>query len=320
MGSDGTAAGCGLRLAGAWLCTAVLCVHSPVFAVCSFGGLGFWKLLSFREYRAVNQALLADITSQMDTPVQIVKKANENAISGDAGITSKRRGFEYLNELFVKRHKKILWNSTKRISYICLFLVLGVQLFLFVQPEMKAQVNAMIMTWLPYLVFIMYAINRGTNFTQALFMNCDHSLLTYAFFKRPDFVLKLFQIRLREIMKINAVPALVIGGGMALTLYTSGGTENWPDYVILLVSVLCMSLFFFCALSDGILSASALQCGDGDEERNLPHCDECDVSDLFLCDAAADPDPCVWDHDYCVRCTLLYCCKYSGLSAGSENL
>ena len=180
----------------------------------------------------------------MDTPVQIVKKANENAISGDAGITSKRRGFEYLNELFVKRHKKILWNSTKRISYICLFLVLGVQLFLFVQPEMKAQVNAMIMTWLPYLVFIMYAINRGTNFTQALFMNCDHSLLTYAFFKRPDFVLKLFQIRLREIMKINAVPALVIGGGMALTLYTSGGTENWPDYVILLVSVLCMSLFF----------------------------------------------------------------------------
>ena len=57
-------------------------------------------------------------------------------------------------------------------------------------------------------------------------------------------MLKLFQIRLREIMKINAVPALVIGGGMALTLYTSGGTENWPDYVILLVSVLCMSLFF----------------------------------------------------------------------------
>lgn len=220
-------------------------VSTVLFLLCvPLGVLGFWKLLSFREYRAVNQALLADITSQMDTPVQIVKKANENAISGDAGITSKRRGFEYLNELFVKRHKKILWNSTKRISYICLFLVLGVQLFLFVQPEMKAQVNAMIMTWLPYLVFIMYAINRGTNFTQALFMNCDHSLLTYAFFKRPDFVLKLFQIRLREIMKINAVPALVIGGGMALTLYTSGGTENWPDYVILLVSVLCMSLFF----------------------------------------------------------------------------
>lgn len=90
----------------------------------------------------------------------------------------------------------------------------------------------------------MYAINRGTNFTQALFMNCDHSLLTYAFFRQPDFVLKLFQIRLREIMKINAVPAVVIGGGLALTLYTSGGTDTWLNYVILLVSILCMSMFF----------------------------------------------------------------------------
>ena len=49
-------------------------------------------------------------------------------------------------------------------------------------------------------------------------MNCDHSLLTYSFYKQPSFILRLFQIRLREIMKINAVPALVIGGGLALIL------------------------------------------------------------------------------------------------------
>lgn len=216
-----------------------------LFLLCiPLGALGLWKVLSFTEYRAMNQELLASLTNQMDTTAQIVKKANENAISADMEITSKRKGFEYLNELFVKRHKKILWNSTRRISYICLFLVLGVQLFLAVQPEMKAKVNEMVMTWLPYFVFIMYAINRGTNFTQALFMNCDHSLLTYAFFKQPDFVLKLFQIRLREIMKINAVPAVVIGGGLALTLYTSGGTDTWFNYIILLVSILCMSMFF----------------------------------------------------------------------------
>lgn len=100
------------------------------------------------------------------------------------------------------------------------------------------------MTWLPYFVFIMYAINRGTNFTQALFLNCDHSLLTYGFYKRPDFVLRLFQIRLREIVKINAVPALVIGVGLAMTLWASGGTENPLNYVILIVSILCMSTFF----------------------------------------------------------------------------
>lgn len=220
-------------------------VYMSIFLVCiPLGAVGLWKVLTFKEYRAVNQELLAGLTNQMDMPTQIVKKANEKNISTDITITSSRKGFEYLNELFIKRHKKILWNSTKRISYVCLFLVVGIQLFLYLKLEVKSNLNEMILTWLPYFAFIMYAINRGTNFTQALFMNCDHSLLTYSFFKQPNFVLKLFQIRLREIMKINAVPAVVIGGGLALTLYTSGGTDNPLNYVVLIVSILCMSLFF----------------------------------------------------------------------------
>ena len=90
----------------------------------------------------------------------------------------------------------------------------------------------------------MYAINRGTGFTQALFINCDHSLLTYPFYKKPDMVLRLFRIRLREIMKINLLPAIVIGGGLTALLYLSGGTDNPLNYAILLVSILCMSMFF----------------------------------------------------------------------------
>lgn len=216
-----------------------------IFLVCiPLGAVGLWKVLTFQDYRAVNQELLSRLTNQMDTPTQVVKKANEKNISTDVTITSNRKGFEYLNELFIKRHRKILWNSTKKISYVCLFLVAGVQLFLYLKPEVKPNLNKMIMTWLPYFAFIMYAINRGTSFTQALFMNCDHSLLTYSFFKQPNFVLKLFQIRLQEIMKINAVPAVVIGGGLTLTLYTSGGTDNPLNYAVLIVSILCMSLFF----------------------------------------------------------------------------
>ena len=57
-------------------------------------------------------------------------------------------------------------------------------------------------------------------------------------------VLKLFRIRLREIMKINLLPALVIGAGLAILLYASGGTDNPFNYVVLFVSILCMSMFF----------------------------------------------------------------------------
>ena len=118
-------------------------------------------------------------------------------------------------------------------------------------PEIKTKINELILNWLPYFVFIMYMINRGTGFTSALFMNCDHSLLTYSFYKKPDFVLKLFKIRLREIMKINAVPAAVIGTGLCILLLVSGGTEKSCK--------LCSDLNFhsvyepvlFCSLSDG---------------------------------------------------------------------
>ena len=222
-------------------------VSMILFFICiPLGAIGLKKVLTFRDYYAINKELLAGLTNQMDSAAvaQVVKQANEKKISADTSITSSRNGFEYLNELFIKRHRKILWKSTKKISYVCVFLVAAVLAGVYLLPEEKSVINGIVMTCLPYFVFIMYTINRGTNFTQALFMNCDHSLLTYSFYKQPDFILRLFQIRLREIMKINAVPALVIGGGLALILFVTGGTDNPLNYVVLIVSILCMSLFF----------------------------------------------------------------------------
>ena len=130
------------------------------------------RLTTFRDYYAVNKELLAGLTNQMDSTAktQLVKKINEKKISTDTSISAARKGFEYLNELFIKRHKKILWNSTKKISYVCAFLIAAVLAGVYLLPEEKAAINKVVMTWLPYFVFIMYAINRGTNFTQALFM------------------------------------------------------------------------------------------------------------------------------------------------------
>ena len=222
-------------------------VSMVLFLMCiPLGMASITRLTAFNDYYAINKELLAGLTNQMDraAATQLVKQVNEKKISADTSITSSRRGFEYLNELFIKRHRKILWNSTKKISWVCAFLVAAVLTGVYLAPKEKPVINEIVMTWLPYFVFIMYAINRGTNFTQALFMNCDHSLLTYSFYKKPAFILRLFQIRLREIMKINAVPALVIGGGLALILFVTGGTDNPLNYVVLVVSILCMSLFF----------------------------------------------------------------------------
>lgn len=215
----------------------------------ALGAFSARRILRFAFYREMYQELLGDWMDQMDKggaskTASAARKQSEKAISADTGITSSRNGFEYLNELFIKRHQRILWRAAEKIAFVCLVLVLAALIALSLYPEVKAVVNELTMQFLPYFVFIVYAINRGTGFTQALFINCDSSLLTYSFYKKPGQILKLFRIRLREIIKINLLPAFVIGAGLAVLLFASGGTDNPVNYAVLVVSVLCMSVFF----------------------------------------------------------------------------
>lgn len=220
----------------------------PVFtAVGIFSVLGgipaVIRLCRFDRYREMYQPMLAKTMSQMDEIKHISADMSARMISEDREIFSRKKGFEYLNELFVRRHQKILWRSVRRLSVVCLVLFAVLTGVFLLYPEDNAQMNQMLLEFLPYFVFIMYSVNRGTGFTKALFMNCDRSLLTYSFYKQPRFVLKLFQIRLREIVKINLLPAAVIGTGLNVILYVTGGTDPL-NYGILFVSIVSMSIFF----------------------------------------------------------------------------
>ncbi len=211
---------------------------------CVCGVLSLRKVLAFQEYREVYQQILTQYLSQVKEAKRAAKRQSEKVIQIDGTGSSNRKGFEYLNEIFIRRHQKILWKSSKRIALISLGIVCAIVLGIRFLPEYQEIVNHAAHTNLPYFAFIMYFVNRGAGFTNVLFMNCDHSLLTYSFYKRPECILKLFQVRLREIMKVNLLPASVIGGGLALLLYQSGGTKEPLNYVMLMVSILCISMFF----------------------------------------------------------------------------
>lgn len=200
------------------------------------------EALYLRRTKLALRAL--DWTIDAEAAVKIRQKATASQISEDQSVGSDRKGLEYLNDLFVKRHKKLLWNSTKWISLVsaAIFILLDIVSILLptARPDMLRVVSGMF----SYMLLAMYFIKRGTAITQAMFMNCDHSLLTYPFYKKPALILRLFRIRLREIMKINGVPGAIIGAGMVSWFALCGGAGDLLQCLVIFVSILCMSFFF----------------------------------------------------------------------------
>lgn len=221
-------------------------VTAGLFSIAAVGGIfGFVYMTGYDLYRPIYQeTLTASSLDNKAVALDTRKKNVEKGISTDTGITSNKEGFEYLNDLFVKRHASLLWKSTMIISGICALIAVGIIAVILIYPQSKDTLRSIPLKGLPYLTFLMYFLNRGTNITQALFMNCDHSLLTYSVYKQRSNILKMFRIRLREIIKINIIPALIIAVGLAAILALCGGSGDPLDYVILLVSVPCISIFF----------------------------------------------------------------------------
>lgn len=208
-------------------------------------GLLCWKYVAnYGEYKEINQRVLRNKADMMDKAKKKPQQIQANRISADATITSSRKGFEYLNELFIKRHRNILWKQTTMILIGAAFLLALLCMLIIRKPQTGETINRGIIAGLNVLPFGMYLINRGLSFTQALFMNCDHSLLTYPFYKKPKSILALFRIRLREIMKINAAPAVLIGFGLVLLLVMTGGVEQPIYYAVMFISPIAMSMFF----------------------------------------------------------------------------
>lgn len=217
-------------------------IAMTVFSI--LGILGFVKIFKFNQYRAVSrQTLLKAESVKVDSKKAVVNNTVKT-ISADTSIKSNKKGFEFLNELFIKRHKKILWKPVLIISGVALAIFIIANITAVFIDELSTDLNGMLLNSLPYFLFIMYAINRGMSYTQALFINCDHSLLTYSVYKKPKNILKLFTIRLREIVKMNLVPALIIGAGLSSLLFVTGGTDTPVNYLLLLLTPMAMSIFF----------------------------------------------------------------------------
>lgn len=210
-----------------------------------FGIFSLVGIIKFTQYKQVyRQILVPNNVYVMEQSSQIMKETIAKQIEFDSNISSDKNGFAYFHDIFVKRHRKILTKSAKKQALVILG-IFGLLFFLvFIEPNFKSRINHLLLVYLPYFVFIMYFLNRGQVYAQALFYNCDHSMLTYRVFRTPKVILGLFRERLKTLMVINIMPSLLIALGLPLLLFFTGGTDNVLNYFVLFFSIIAMSIFF----------------------------------------------------------------------------
>ena len=227
-------------------------INQTIFIICFlisliFGFLCINIIKSFDKYKQMYKQILTTenvYAAENAQSTQKVKESVSKQIELDKSFTSNKHGFAYFHELFVKRHSKILTKAVKKQSIVIVGIFAVLIILSLKNKNIATILNASLLVYLPYFVFVMYILNRGTTVTQAMFMNCDHSMLTYRIYRTPKVILGVFKERLKTLIFINLIPAILIGIGLVFLLYITGGTTEPLNYIVLFVSIIAMSIFF----------------------------------------------------------------------------
>ncbi|MBR6987672.1 MAG: hypothetical protein IKH82_06350 [Clostridiales bacterium] len=233
---------------------------------------GFWELSRFDENlhrRALRDNIVRNEIESYKEPdhsKQFKRLKAKGTVKGD------KKGFEYLNALFVRRHRTML--VLKAVIFtIVVLLIIALVLFEFIYGYARrfgsdSTWNMLFNNLINFFTGHGYADalhpfdeNAATLFfrdcaskqlllmiiplsiadisfksTQAMYINCDNSLMTFSFFKQREKIIRLFDIRLKQLIRINIWPALACGLFAVLILFNTGG-QDYPFQYLLTVLV-----------------------------------------------------------------------------------
>ncbi len=200
---------------------------------------------------------------------------NFKKIKANGSVNENKKGFEYLNALFMKRHGRML--VVKPIVFAVLAIILASLIIGgFITHYYKAfgaydctnmviknlwnmilwgrfedsmepfdpESTMSFFRWLiqTHMLLMMIpaaAADNSFKSTQAMFINCDNSLMTFSFFKQRDKIIKLFDIRLKQLIKISVIPSVAFALLANLFLFYTGGQDYPMHYLVnILISVL----------------------------------------------------------------------------------
>lgn len=228
-------------------------------AVCiALVGCGAWAamwLLRYPHYRelvwktckAENVSTAAAKQNAAQAAFKDVQMKDSDLTAEDAGSRIRSlKGYEYLNALFFRRHRRLLVKPVKYelmgVGAVFLAGLAGALL----SPELTRSLVEQLPAFLPTFVFIMYFMcnTLGQRICKAMFYNCDISFLRYGWYRERKVVLHNFAIRLRRVAGLNLLVAGAICLALAAPVLLTGAALPPLELAAFLLSILCLSVFF----------------------------------------------------------------------------
>ena len=223
----------------------------PVIGIPFFIGfvISYHYLLKIENYRwmyqrihQMNQSMSEK--NEKDYFKQAMVEVREKDKIIDEKLVEHKKGYDLFNTIFFERHKEILLRSAKKYALIVGIIYVILAFIMVRYSNYNKSIGEFLHLKLAIFVIIMYFINRGSIITQAMFYNCDHAMLRYNFYREPKIILELFKKRLGTVVKVNLIPAFVIGIGNIALLWISSYSYNWITYSTTFLFIICLSIFF----------------------------------------------------------------------------
>ena len=117
---------------------------------------------AYKEQFAENAALLGNQNMN-----EVTQETYHEKLELDVG-ESRKTGCAYFHELFVRRHRKLLNRSAKRITAFAAAITTALCIAVWLLPTEASGINELLDNSLPMFLIFMYWINRGRGLTEAL--------------------------------------------------------------------------------------------------------------------------------------------------------
>lgn len=163
-----------------------------------------------------------------------IKKREEGNITFDSEDKGKGRGFDRLNYLFFRRHKKAILKPILIKSGLAF--LLGVSLIvLSYRLEIKAEDVNEFKNVVPFVLpFIMYMFCYQNNIATLMYNNLDKSLFIYPFYRQSASLLTMFFLRAKTLFFYSLLPTTIVAASIFF-LEIRLGLGSISKWMILLV-------------------------------------------------------------------------------------